>query len=75
MPTIQNTLRIYDFIRRVIVSNGEAPTMKEIGNHFAIKSSASVSGHLKKMEDRGWIKRSRKWRGIEIVEQERKSAA
>lgn len=71
MPTIQKTLRLLEFIKRYRLSNGEAPTMKEIGTHFDIRSSAGVHQHLKKMEARGWIKRSRKWRGIEIIEQEK----
>ena len=74
MPTIQKTLRIYDFICRVIASNGEAPTMREIMAQFDIRSSASVTEHLKKMEARGWIKRSRKWRGIEVLHRQDKAA-
>jgi SOS-response transcriptional repressor LexA len=49
--------------------------MKEIGEEFNMTSSASVHAHLKKMENLGWIRRSNKNRGIEIVEQEQTKAA
>lgn len=73
MPTIQKTLQILDFIRRCIQSNSEAPTLKEIARHFEL-SIAGIHQHLKKMESRGWIKRSRRWRGIEIVAEVKKAA-
>jgi hypothetical protein len=57
MPTIQKTKRIYDFIRHYQQSNGEPPTLREIGNVFALRSSATVHGHVRKMEDNGWIVR------------------
>lgn len=69
MPTIQKTKQIFDFIRDAITLNGKAPTMREIGKQFNLSSSASIAGHLRKMENKGWIKRSRRWRGIQIVEQ------
>jgi SOS-response transcriptional repressor LexA len=61
-------LRILEFIRGCIASNGEAPTIAEIGRRFDLKSSASVYNVLVKLETEGLIKRSRKWRGIEIVD-------
>lgn len=73
MPTIQKTLRILEFIKRYTQANGEAPLIKEIGAQFELTISGAYV-HLKKMEDRGWIKRSRRWRGIEIVSEEKKAA-
>jgi repressor LexA len=75
MPTINKTLRIFEFIKRYSSRNGFAPTFKEIGQVFEMESSATVHAHLKKMEARNWIRRSRRWRGIEIVEQEKTKAA
>lgn len=75
MPTIHTTKRMYDFIKGVIASNGEAPTIHELGRRFDMNSTGSVHYHLKRMESLGWIIRSRQWRGIQIVEQERKEAA
>jgi conjugative element/phage-associated large polyvalent protein/LexA DNA binding domain-containing protein len=57
MPTIQKTKRIYDFIQHYQQSNGETPTLREIGKAFAMSSSASVHSHVRRMEDNGWIAR------------------
>jgi repressor LexA len=67
MPSINKTLQILEYIKRYVRLNGFAPTLEEIGRVFEMRSPATVHAHIKKMEDRGWIKRSRKWRGIEIV--------
>lgn len=68
VATYRKTRLILDFIIRYVKSNREAPTIKEIGRHFDL-SLGGVHNQLKKMEYKGWIKRSRRWRGIEIVEQ------
>jgi len=75
MPTHQKTRRIFNFIEGSILLNGEAPTLKEIGEEFNMSSSASVHQQLKKMESLGWIKRSNKNRGIQIVQQNKAAAA
>lgn len=76
MPTIQKTIRIYEFIKRYYASNNVTPTMAEIGRHFDLRSSGSVTDHLKKMQERGWITRvPNVSRGIRIVKQEQKNAA
>lgn len=64
-------LKIFEFIRGSIASNGEAPTLAEIGRRFELNSPASVYAILAKLEGEGLIKRSRKWRGIEIVRESR----
>jgi repressor LexA len=69
MPTIQKTIRIYEFIKGYIASNGEAPTFREIGDRFDMSSSGSVSYQLSKMEDMGWIIRVPNInRGIRLVD-------
>lgn len=75
MPTIQKTKPMFEFIKRVIQSTGQAPTIAEIGRQFEMSSAQSVHNHLKKMEARGWITRTRGWRGIQIVEQGQNKAA
>lgn len=76
MASIQKTLRIFHFIKRYVAANGEAPTFAEIGRRFDFRSSASVFDHLKKMEARGWIKRTPySSRGIQILDEGRKIAA
>lgn len=73
MPAIRKTIQILDFVRRYALSNDQAPTLNEIARHFDL-SIAGVHQHLKKMESKGWIKRSRSWRGIEIVSEVKKAA-
>jgi len=73
-PTMSVTAkqrRIYDFIRRYIESNQEAPTIAEIGRQFQMRSSASVHAVLIALEREGLIKRiPNVSRGMEIVKQE-----
>ena len=65
----QHKLRVYGFIEGYIASNGEAPTLAEIGKQFGLTSTGSVHQILVDLEKDGYIKRSRVWRGIEIVKQ------
>ena len=66
--------RIYEFIRRYIESNQEAPTIAEIGRQFQMRSSASVHAVLVALEREGLIKRiPNVSRGIEVVQQQEES--
>src|SRR5919112_3161382 len=70
MPVTAKQRRIYEFIRRYIESNQEAPTIAEIGRQFQMRSSASVHAVLTALEREGLIKRiPNVSRGIEIIEQ------
>src|ERR671926_1621807 len=70
MPVTAKQRRIYEFIRRYIDSNQEAPTIAEIGRQFQMRSSASVHAVLTALEREGLIKRiPNVSRGIEIVQQ------
>lgn len=70
MPVTAKQKRIFEFIRRYIDSNQEAPTIAEIGRQFEMKSSASVHAVLTTLEREGLIKRiPNVSRGIQIVEQ------
>jgi len=70
MPVTAKQKRIFDFIRRYIDSNQEAPTIAEIGRQFQMRSSASVHAVLTALEREGLIKRTPNIsRGIEIVQQ------
>lgn len=76
MPTIQKTKRMYEFIRGVIQSTGEAPTISDIGKQFNMRSPASVHKHMRKMQSLGWITIiPNVTRGIRLVEQEQNKAA
>ena len=70
MPVTAKQKRIFEFIRRYIDSNQEAPTIAEIGRQFQMRSSASVHAVLTALEREGLIKRiPNVSRGIEIVQQ------
>jgi repressor LexA len=53
----QRQREIYDFIRDKIENRGYGPTVREIGEEFAIKSPNGVMCHLKALEKKGLITR------------------
>lgn len=66
-----NEKRIFQFVKGYIVSNGEAPTIREIGDRVGLNSSSSVHAALASLEREGLIKRAaNKHRGIELVQHE-----
>ena len=59
---------VYDMIRGLIVKRGYGPTVREIGEHFEIKSPNGVMCHLRALERKGLIRRSpNKSRAIELM--------
>jgi SOS regulatory protein LexA len=71
MPVTAKQRRFFEFIRRYIDSNHEAPTIAEIGRQFQMRSSASVHAVLTALEREGLIKRiPNVSRGIQIVQTE-----
>lgn len=59
---------VFDFIREKIQNRGYGPTVREIGEHFGIRSPNGVMCHLKALEKKGLIHRSpNKSRAIELV--------
>ncbi|NNE00085.1 MAG: repressor LexA [Pirellulaceae bacterium] len=59
---------VYDMIRELIVTRGYGPTVREIGEHFGIKSPNGVMCHLRALERKGLIRRSpNKSRAIELT--------
>ncbi len=60
---------VYDMIRSLIVDRGYGPTVREIGDHFGIKSPNGVMCHLRALERKGLIRRSpNKSRAIELTQ-------
>ncbi len=60
---------IYEFIRKKIESRGYGPTVREIGEAFAIKSPNGVMCHLKALEKKGLIKREEhSARAIQLID-------
>lgn len=73
LTTRQQT--VYDMIREKIVLRGYGPTVREIGEHFDIKSPNGVMCHLKALERKGLIRRSpNKSRAIELTNTADRSA-
>jgi repressor LexA len=58
MPPSPKQQRVYDFIRRYIASNKEAPTIAEISRQCGLRSSSSVHGVLIALESQGLIERT-----------------
>ncbi len=46
-------LEVYDLIRHLIVDRGYGPTVREIAQHFDIKSPNGVVCHLRALERKG----------------------
>ena len=61
--------KVYDMLRDLIVKRGYGPTVREIGEHFGIKSPNGVMCHLRALERKGLITRSpNKSRAIELTQ-------
>jgi repressor LexA len=60
---------ILEFIRDFVRRRGMPPTIREIGEHFSIRSTNGVRYHLEALEDAGFIRRNKKIsRGLELAE-------
>src|SRR5260221_6556164 len=53
----QRQREILDFIQASIVERGFPPTLREIGEHFSIRSTNGVNDHLKALEKKGHLRR------------------
>ncbi|MDX2090951.1 MAG: transcriptional repressor LexA [Kofleriaceae bacterium] len=53
----QRQREILDFISASILERGFPPTLREIGEHFSIKSTNGVNDHLKALEKKGHLRR------------------
>jgi len=59
---------VLNYIKEYIVSNGYPPTVREIGSALDISSPATIHAHLKKLEEKGMIrKEGTKNRAIELL--------
>lgn len=57
MPLTKKQKEILDFVRNYIRTQGYAPTLREIGNHFGLSSVATVHKHLAALEEKGMLTR------------------
>ena len=74
MPALQLLTQrqqdVYELIRDKIINRGYGPTVREIGEHFGIRSPNGVMCHLKALEKKGLIRRSpNKSRAIELTQE------
>lgn len=64
--------QILDFITASIGERGYPPTLREIGEHFGIRSTNGVNDHLKALEKKGHLRRedlkSRAMRPVNMAE-------
>lgn len=68
-PLTERQSAIYDFLKEKIVNRGYGPTVREIGNHFGIRSPNGVMCHLKALERKGLITReSHMSRAIQLTD-------
>ena len=59
---------ILQALKRLIAKNGYPPTVREIGDEAHLSSPATIHFHLKKLEEKGYIKKdNNKNRTIEIL--------
>ena len=59
---------ILDVIKQAIAKNGYPPTVREIGAKIGLSSSATTQFHIKKLEEKGYIKKNAtKNRTIELL--------
>jgi repressor LexA len=60
---------VYDFLKKYTEEKGYPPSVREICEAVALKSTSTVHGHLKRLEKKGLIKRDpTKPRALEIAE-------
>src|SRR5690554_3460801 len=61
--------RILAFIRQEVADRGYPPSVREIGAAVGLQSSSTVHGHLRRLEELGYIRRDpSKPRAIEILD-------
>ncbi|MES1227320.1 MAG: hypothetical protein ABUL72_01535, partial [Armatimonadota bacterium] len=59
---------ILEIIRKALLRDGQAPTVREIGKSTGLRSSCSVQKHLNQLEAKGFIKRDPyKYRSVELL--------
>lgn len=75
-PLTERQEKILAFIKRSIVEQGYPPTIREIGEHFGIRSTNGVNDHLKALERKGYLLRGElKSRALNVIDGGRSPAA
>lgn len=75
-PITERQREVLEFIRKEVAAHGYPPSIREIGQHFGIRSTNGVRGILQALERKGEIRRSPLLsRGIELVHPEARAMA
>jgi repressor LexA len=76
MHVTRRQKEILDFLGRYIERKGYAPTIEETGQHFGLRSLATVHKHLTNLQNKGLVKREwNRSRALELVPAEVKVRA
>src|SRR6266446_8491646 len=68
-PLTDRQEKILAFIKKSIHDQGYPPTIREIGEHFGIRSTNGVNDHLKALERKGYLLRGElKSRALSVIE-------
>jgi repressor LexA len=68
-PLTDRQEKILAFIKKSIQEQGYPPTIREIGEHFGIRSTNGVNDHLKALERKGYLMRGElKSRALSVIE-------
>jgi repressor LexA len=74
-PLTDRQEKILAFIKKSIQEQGYPPTIREIGEHFGIRSTNGVNDHLKALERKGYLLRGElKSRALSVIEGGRSQA-
>src|SRR5258708_38987852 len=75
-PLTERQEKILSFIKKSILDQGYPPTIREIGEHFGIRSTNGVNDHLKALERKGYLLRGElKSRALSVIDGGRSGAA
>ena len=75
-PLTDRQEKILSFIKKSIQDQGYPPTIREIGEHFGIRSTNGVNDHLKALERKGYLLRGElKSRALSVIDGGRSQAA
>jgi repressor LexA len=75
-PLTERQEKILAFIKKSIHEQGYPPTIREIGEHFGIRSTNGVNDHLKALERKGYLMRGElKSRALSVIEGGRSGSA
>ena len=68
MTLTKRQRQLLDYLRAHLADHGYAPTLDEIGRHFALTSVATVHKHLHNLQRLGLVRRHpHRSRGLELV--------